>query len=107
MPENVVCAGGYIRFIKRKTQSILTDSDVSAVCRKIQSGRLKPSLKTHREHVKHVKTIVEQKQQADDNACQQCGKPMVLRKVKSGSNQGAEFWGCSGYPKCRTVRAIS
>jgi len=107
MPENVVYAGGYIRFIKRKTQPILTDSDVLAVCRKIQSGRLKPSLKTHREHVKHVKTIVEQKQQADDNACQQCGKPMVLRKARSGSNQGAEFWGCSGYPKCRTVRAIS
>ena len=76
MPENVVYAGGYIRFIKRKTQPILTDSDVLAVCRKIQSGRLKPSLKIHREHVKHVKTIVEQKQQADDNACQQCGKSL-------------------------------
>jgi len=107
MPENVVYAGGYIRFIKRKTQPLLSESDVLEVCRKIQSGRLKPSLKTHREHVKHVTSIIEQKQQTDDNACQQCGKPMVLRKAKSGTNQGNEFWGCSGYPKCRVVRPIA
>lgn len=30
--------------------------------------------------------------------CPACGKPMVVRRSKFG-----EFWGCSGYPKCRTI----
>lgn len=104
MPENVVYAGGYIRLIKSKQQSIMTDSEVANICRKIESGRLKPSIKTHVEHVKHVRNIVEQKQQQAENACPKCGRPMVLRTVKSGENQGNQFWGCSGFPKCRMVR---
>ncbi|MCL1075391.1 DUF2726 domain-containing protein [Shewanella dokdonensis] len=35
--------------------------------------------------------------------CPKCGKPMVLRTVKSGSNAGHEFWGCSSFPKCRCI----
>ncbi|WP_424245142.1 DNA topoisomerase-1 [Elusimicrobium posterum] len=31
-------------------------------------------------------------------ACENCGKPMVLRASKRG-----EFLGCSGYPKCKTI----
>ena len=31
-------------------------------------------------------------------ACPACGKPMVARRSKFG-----EFWGCSEYPKCRTI----
>ncbi len=104
MPDNVVYAGGYIRFIKSKQQPILSDSEVAEICRKIQSGRLKPSIKTHVEHVRHVKTIVGQKQQQAENVCPKCGRPMVLRTAKSGDNQGKQFWGCCGFPKCRAVR---
>jgi predicted RNA-binding Zn-ribbon protein involved in translation (DUF1610 family) len=106
MPENVVYAGGYIRFIKSKQLPILTDNEVANICRALESGRLKPSIKTHVEHVRHVKTIVEQKQQQAENACPKCGRPMVLRTAKSGENQGNQFWGCSGFPKCRMVKAI-
>jgi restriction system protein len=107
MPENVVYAGGYIRYIKNKTQPILTESEIQAICARIESGRLKPSIKTHREHVQHVKAIVEKKQRQDDNACPKCGKTMVLRTTKRGENQGKQFWGCTGFPKCRTVRQIT
>ncbi|MDX8130379.1 NERD domain-containing protein [Methylomonas sp. OY6] len=106
MPENVVYAGGYIRFIKSKQQRLLTENEVTEVCRKIQAGRLKPSIKTHIEHVRHVKSIVEQKQQQPENACPKCGKPMILRTAKTGDNQGNQFWGCSAYPRCRTVKAV-
>jgi len=61
MPDNVVYAGGYIRYIKNKKQLILNDREVQAICAKIQSGRLKPSIRTHIDHVKHVKSIVEEK----------------------------------------------
>jgi len=115
MPENVVYAGGYIRFIKSKVQSILTDSEVQNICYKIESGRLKPSIKTHINHVQHVKEVVEKKQQPPvtkpilrktENVCPKCGEAMVLRTAKRGNNQGKQFWGCSGFPKCRTVRQI-
>lgn len=36
--------------------------------------------------------------------CPNCGKPMVLRRAKSGKNAGLEFWGCSAFPKCRGTR---
>lgn len=107
VPENVVYAGGYIRFIKSKKQVLLTDAEVSEVSTKIQTGRLKPTLKTHQAHVKHVKSIVEQKQQPKpDNVCPKCGKPMVLRKMRNNNNQANEFWGCSAFPSCRTIRPI-
>ncbi len=44
MPENVVYAGGYIRFIKSKRQPILTDSEVANIGRAVASNlRLKPT----------------------------------------------------------------
>jgi predicted RNA-binding Zn-ribbon protein involved in translation (DUF1610 family) len=109
MPDNVVYAGDYIRFIKNKTRPLLSDGDVLDICTKIQSGRLKPSIRTHIDHVKHVKTNVENKQRQfeDDNSCPKCGKPMILRTARSGNNQGKQFWGCSNYPKCRMVKQIA
>jgi restriction system protein len=107
MPENVVYAGDYIRFIKGKMQPILSDSDVLTICTKIQTGRLKPTIRTHIDHVKHVKTIVEEKQRQDHNSCPKSGNSMILRTARSGNNQGKQFWGCSDYPKCKTVRQIA
>lgn len=108
MPDNVVYGGGYIRYIKSKTHPILTDSEVQVICANIQSGRLKPSIKTHMDHVAHVKTIAEEKRrQLDENTCPKCGKPMILRTAGNGDSQGKQFWGCSGFPKCRTVRQLS
>jgi DNA topoisomerase-1 len=35
--------------------------------------------------------------------CPNCGKPMVLRSSKTGS----QFLGCSGYPECKTAMSIN
>ena len=107
MPDNVVYAGGYIRFIKSKMQPLLSDNEVLDVCKKIQSCRLKPSIRTHINHVKHVKAIIEEKQRQDDNSCPKCGKSMIQRTARSGNNQEKQFLGCSEYPKCRMVRQIA
>lgn len=108
MPDSVVYAGDYIRFIKSKTQLMLSDSEVLDICARIQSDRLKPSIRTHMNHVKHVKSIIEEKQsQINDNVCPKCGRPMILRTARSGDNQGRQFWGCTGYPKCRTIRPLA
>lgn len=107
MPDNVVYMGGYIRFIKSKMQVMLSDSDVLSICTKIESGRLKPSIRTHVDHVRHVKTLVEKKQRQDDSSRPKCGMPMILRTARRGGNQGKQFWGCTGYPGCKTVRQLA
>jgi len=38
-------------------------------------------------------------------SCPRCGTPMVKRTAKQGSNAGGTFWGCTGYPNCRGLRA--
>lgn len=62
LPENVTHGKGYIRFIKTKNKVIISDAEVEKIVSKIESGRLTPSFKTHREHVKHVKNIVSEKE---------------------------------------------
>jgi very-short-patch-repair endonuclease/predicted RNA-binding Zn-ribbon protein involved in translation (DUF1610 family) len=37
--------------------------------------------------------------------CPKCGGEMVLRTVKSGTNKGRKFWGCTNYPNCRQMLA--
>ncbi|HWU39979.1 MAG TPA: four helix bundle suffix domain-containing protein, partial [Candidatus Acidoferrum sp.] len=39
-------------------------------------------------------------------ACPLCGKPMALRTARKGNKAGLQFWGCSGYPKCKGVRPL-
>jgi len=105
MPENVTYGKGYIHFIKSKTALLLTDSQVKEVTERIQVGRLRPSLKTNREHVKHVQSIIVEK----DNikSCPKCSSGMVLREMKKGPKTGNTFWGCSRFPKCRGVVNIT
>ena len=99
MPDNVTYGFGYIRYIKSKVEHVLEEAQVQEIVQKIKQGRLQSSIKTHIDHVKHVKTIVENK-----NICPRCGSEMVCRVVKKGANKGNEFWGCSNFPKCRFMK---
>lgn len=99
MPANVNYPRGYINFIKSMNKILLSDAEIKEAIRIIESGRFERSFKTHREHVKHVKNIVKEKQ--NTKICPKCGCSMVLRTVKKGTNAGNQFWGCSQFPKCR------
>lgn len=107
MPDNVTYGGGYIRFIKSKTQPVLSVAEVDDIANKIETGRLVPSFKTNRDHVKHVKEIVREKENSNTQSCPKCGSSMVLREAKKGANVEKKFWGCSNYPKCRCVVDIN
>lgn len=104
MPENVRFARGGIEFIKSKNNIVFNPQEVADVIEQIESGRLKRSYKTNRQHVKHVREIIEEK--PDVKTCSKCGAEMVLRKANKGKNVGSEFLGCSTFPKCRNVEAI-
>jgi restriction system protein len=107
MPDNVVQGSGYVRYIKNQTQARLSEREVAEICARIEAGRLKPSLRTHRAHVRHVRALHEEKARQADTACPKCGQPWVLRTARSGANQGKQFWGCSGYPKCRSIKQMT
>ena len=38
--------------------------------------------------------------------CPWCGKALILRTAKKGTNVGKQFYGCSGFPKCRYVKNL-
>lgn len=93
MPENVCQAMSYIRYIQSKTTAILDSHEVKEIITKIESGRLQRSLKTDFQHIKHVKSIIAEKevQASKTNSCSKCGAEMVLRTVNKGENQGNQF----------------
>jgi len=103
LPDNVTYGMGYIRYIKSKTESVLSELEKDRIIETIQNGRLKASFKTNREHVSHVKEIIAEKE--SKQPCPKCGSEMVIRETKKGENKGKQFWGCSTFPKCRTMKA--
>ncbi|MBU3068575.1 NERD domain-containing protein [Aestuariicella sp. G3-2] len=105
MPRNVTYAGSCIRFIKSINTEILSQEQVQDVINTIQGGRLQPSIKTNREHIAHVKQIINSKE--NDKTCSKCGSSMVMREAKKGANAGNKFWGCSNFPKCRAIAKIT
>lgn len=38
--------------------------------------------------------------------CPSCQSAMVLRTARRGTNAGAQFWGCVGYPQCFGKRSV-
>ncbi len=38
--------------------------------------------------------------------CPWCGKELILRTAKKGTNAGNRFYGCSGYPQCKYIKNI-
>jgi len=59
MPENVINGPGLIRYIKSKDQQVILSTDVQMIVSKIEAERLVPSRKTTKDHIAHVKQIVE------------------------------------------------
>jgi hypothetical protein len=39
--------------------------------------------------------------------CPKCEREMILRTAGKGLNAGNQFWGCSGYPKCRFTMQVT
>lgn len=107
MPENVTYGGGYAKYIKSKVIPVLSESKVTEITSKIEEGRLARSFKTNREHVKHVKSIVAEKENNPVLSCPKCGGSMVMRETKKGQYVGKKFWGCEKFPQCRGIRSVT
>lgn len=53
------------------------------------------------EEAKDIKSTIETKK-----VCPRCGKELVLRTARKGEHAGEQFYGCSGFPKCRYSESI-
>ena len=104
MPDNVIYAGEYVRYIKSKQTALLTEEQVDDITHTIEIERLQPNRHTHRIHVKNINET--KKRLYADNNCPQCGGGMIKRTAKTGVNAGNQFWGCSSYPACKGTRNI-
>jgi hypothetical protein len=104
MPANVTTGRGYITYIKSFSEPVLSELQVQRAVSQIESGRLEATRETHRQHVQQLKT---RSNTSAERKCPKCGSSMVLRKAKRGVNAGNQFWGCSGYPKCRVVQNVT
>ncbi len=105
MPENVTYMGEFINFINSKKIKLLSEEEVHEINTLISEKRLSQTIKTHVNHVQHVKDIVRNKE--NKKLCPKCGNSLVKRISKRGANIGSEFYGCSNYPKCRyTAQSI-
>ena len=50
-----------------------------------------------------VETFTDSQARAKTPVCPNCQIPLVRRTAQSGPFAGKPFWGCSNYPKCRTI----
>jgi hypothetical protein len=64
MPENVLLKG-YTKYIKSKTEKILTEKEVSTIIEGITAYKLPSNRKTKNKHIQHVKSIKENKPQTE------------------------------------------
>ncbi len=105
MPENVTYARGCLNYIKQFDQPVFSDAEYIQLIDAINNVKLDRGVVTDFKHRKHVKERVASKEFVKQ--CSRCGSEMVLRETKRGENKGKQFWGCSGFPKCKTVEKFN
>lgn len=57
MPKNVTKGRAFIDFIRNQQQQLLNEEQVYAAITRIESSMMPRSFLTHRQHVKHVKSL--------------------------------------------------
>lgn len=112
MPPNVTRGLGYISYIRSFRAVVFSEEQVQQIVQQIISARLTPGRETHKQHVAQLQKrnaaqpVGESNRASSTPTCPKCGQAMVLRRARKGANAGQQFWGCSGFPACRTVRAL-
>ena len=102
MPPNVTKGRKFAKYIKSFKKVVLSEQDVKAILKQLQSGSLKKGRETNRQHIQNVKANKSGKLKTD--ICPRCGSKLTLRTAKKGPNAGNQFWGCTSFPNCRFTR---
>ena len=54
----------------------------------------------------YVRPVPTEPVDTEELVCPRCGSKLVLRKATKGANAGNQFYGCSGFPKCRYIKTL-
>ena len=85
----------------------LLDQQISALERDfVQEGGYSEQLAAARIAERRKQDQADQAKKPKAPNCPLCGKPMALRTARKGQRAGSQFWGCSGYPKCKGTRPL-
>ncbi|WP_087025343.1 NERD domain-containing protein [Thaumasiovibrio subtropicus] len=105
MPNNVTYARGCVDYIKQFTQPVFSEDEYGEIIAAICEVKLRKGVVTDLKHRQHVKNLVALK--GNVKHCSRCGSEMVVRETKRGENKGKQFWGCSSFPRCRSVEEFN
>lgn len=90
-----VSSGNYtpdaLAFADGKPIELVDGAKLVAMARKMQSSTISEN------------TAAPAPADADNPSCPECGRKMIRRTVRVGTNAGQDFWGCSGFPACRKI----
>lgn len=95
-----------VRDIWDASEDVLKDSEVCELFEKLDKMTNVDAV-TKTAHIENIQHQTQEKQEIVKNSdngsliCPRCGKRLVLRTAKQGAYAGKQFYGCSGYPKCR------
>lgn len=92
--QSVIDLSGLKRYLSSQNDILLSSNDIQNIYNEII--RNKDSYRISQEE--HLVNIKKTQNDLDNLICPRCGKQLVLRSGKYG-----DFYGCSGYPKCRFI----
>lgn len=117
MPASVTRRASFIKYVRSFRAAVFTDDEVGILVLKLNTNRLAPTIATWYHHLQNLKgqsrhtqmsTRSKDRKRPDATRfCYKCGGMMVIRSNNVGSRIPGLFWGCSNYPKCDVVYAIS
>ena len=104
LPQNVM-HNGYINYIKSFTEAVFSTQEVKEIVEALKTGMMpKGIIRSWQTRAQHLQSL--QDRHSSTTTCPKCGKELVLRTAKNGTNAGKQFYGCTGYPSCRYARNI-
>ena len=57
-------------------------------------------------HAQSVQNISNNLSSDNTRICPKCGRSLIIRTARKGSNPGSQFLGCSGYPQCTYTHTL-
>jgi len=100
MPENVVFSKSAAAYIRSFDKPIIKVSQVDELVEVIGEWQATVGSERKANHVGNLKKRHSVVMEGEAPLCPYCGGKMVLRKRKK---DGASFYGCESYPKCRGI----
>ena len=101
-PTSLCDAANAALVLVDKASSLVTGQIAAATKETVEKGGFRERMT--RARIERRDGIAQPPPEAPAPSCPECGRPMRLRKAKSGPSAGKPFWGCSGYPECKGKR---